>query len=996
MRVPIVDNRSNEIIYKQLIKLARNYVPEWNGAKEGDLGVILSHLFANMMKETIQRFNKIPYKNFIYFLNILGADTLPGICSKGYVTIDLNPGTEPGVVVAKGKHLFAQDDGGNRVLFEVEDELLAIDNKVKEILCKSSTQGKIVRSFDEKVKEDAFKLFDFNGGENLQCYRFVFDEQNVLHINNGAEITLQLLHDERPYLENQIVEKLKDKTYAKWEYLTEEGWQPIQEVTGVDNTLHFKVTGPILEAPYNELVSRWLSCTLMDPVGEAEICFTQLRVASQAEGILPDSLYNNDLSLIKTTFLPFNERFSSYDDFYINSKEAFCKKGAIVKVEMVIDHILVPIEEKRVENKIKWKPILRQSELTTPQETEINVEKVIWEYWNGNGWKRLFDENLYEDIFKLEGKQKVTLTFTCPTDMDTTYIGADQGLWIRARILSVNNAFALNTYFNSPIIEKITISYSYRNEMQPVERIFLERDLEKRMIANNQREEIKVYSKETDDRPAAYLALNHPIKGGPIKIFFKKVGQDCKEPPAIKWEYWGLMNGTYKWIELKLMDETENMSKSGLITFVVKDNFEKAKLFGKEEYWLRIVNTDKRYDEEAGSKQLPELSGIYFNTVKIVQQETMETEYFFMELEEANKLCVLTQGNLTHETVWVDELDDLLADDISLMSEETKREALIEKDESGMPISYWVKWERISNIKEAGPEDRVYMLDEKRGRVLFGDGKHGKIPNASYNETIRIDYSVGMGDRGNFEAFSIDGFSDAVPFVNRVYNIEPIAGGCDVETLEEAIRRNTKLVRHQDKAVSIDDYDSLVRAADRNIVRVKAMSCINEEGEVETGCVTIAILPRYANSVGNYFLEIKENVMRELQRKGPALLTYSEKFKVREVQYIEFCVSVKANIENYNDYQNIYKQIDDRLEEYLDPIKGNFDGKGFEIGVLPTKTQIYNYIKGIPGIITIDNVMINCYERIRESRREIDYYRLSERPYAVPMSGTHTIEITVL
>ena len=29
----------------------------------------------------------------------------------------------------------------------------------------------------------------------------------------------------------------------------------------------------------------------------------------------------------------------------------------------------------------------------------IELERVIWEYWNGLGWTRLFEDNSYEDIF---------------------------------------------------------------------------------------------------------------------------------------------------------------------------------------------------------------------------------------------------------------------------------------------------------------------------------------------------------------------------------------------------------------------------------------------------------------------------------------------------------------------------------------------------------------------------------------------------------------------
>jgi alpha-N-arabinofuranosidase len=37
-------------------------------------------------------------------------------------------------------------------------------------------------------------------------------------------------------------------------------------------------------------------------------------------------------------------------------------------------------------------------------------------------------------------------------------------------------------------------------------------------------------------------------------------------------------------------------------------------------------------------------------------------------------------------------------------------------------------WGRVDSLTEAGPNDRVYVLDATHGRVVFGDGTHGAIP----------------------------------------------------------------------------------------------------------------------------------------------------------------------------------------------------------------------------------------------------------------------------
>ncbi len=807
MNVPVIDKRNREKIYNQVLELAKQYVPEWAvSEEEEDVGVILSHIFSNMFADTIQRFNKMPYKNYIYFLNLLGADILPAISSRGYITVELTDTVKNGVKIKKGTHVYGLSEDGDRVLFELKDDMTAIYNKVEDIYCKSGNIIVKPEMFDENGERKSFKLFNFYEEENLQRNRLIFCNNDVLNVINLSEITLTIINNERPYVENKLAEILANGNKAFWEYLTSEGWMRIEEVRNVGNNINITIDKGIPQVEYNGVTSRWLSCNIVDDRDISEMAFTELRISSRSVSIVPESMYYNDLALTKENFLPFGDKFSSYDDFYINSTEVFTKKGAVVSLEFIMDLGKSEIEQEvnLVQNNKKWKPILSQKEVQEPKKKDINLERVIWEYWNGNGWARLFEENMYEDIFYISEKKAVKMNFICPEDIDYTYIGANYGLWIRARVLKIKNAFVPDGCYNYPIIEKISLSYSYRENKKGTEAIFIEKDMKTEFVKENK--EIEICSKQSEDGPIAYMALSNMIESGPIKVYFQKEGKELEEVPMLRWEYWGKENGVSKWIELKLMDETNCLKKSGLITFVSKDNFEKLNLFGKEKYWIRLVNLDKKYIEK--DVDLPCLKGIYFNTVKIVQQETMETEYFSIDIEQQNKICELIGKNIIQADVWVNEADSYIADD--MYGKKFSDGNIIETDEQGKIIKYWVKWTEIEDIKQANAEDRVYMLEKNKGKVLFGDGKNGKIPNSSEEETIKIEYCIGMGEKGNFNINSIEGFADSVPFVNKVYNIEPIAGGCDAERVEEAVKRASKLVKHQNRIVSKEDYDKTI------------------------------------------------------------------------------------------------------------------------------------------------------------------------------------------
>ena len=101
MKVPILDNRTKREIYAQMIALAKQYVPQWNTEGEEDVGTLLYQIFAEQLEDTIKQYNKLPYRNMLSFLNLLGADTLPGTPATGYATVYMNPGEYHGVAMQR-------------------------------------------------------------------------------------------------------------------------------------------------------------------------------------------------------------------------------------------------------------------------------------------------------------------------------------------------------------------------------------------------------------------------------------------------------------------------------------------------------------------------------------------------------------------------------------------------------------------------------------------------------------------------------------------------------------------------------------------------------------------------------------------------------------------------------------------------------------------------------------------------------------------------------
>ena len=56
-------------------------------------------------------------------------------------------------------------------------------------------------------------------------------------------------------------------------------------------------------------------------------------------------------------------------------------------------------------------------------------------------------------------------------------------------------------------------------------------------------------------------------------------------------------------------------------------------------------------------------------------------------------------------------------------------------------------WRRVSNLRDAGPNDAVFVLNSQDGSIQFGDGTHGSRPSGG--ATIRVSYHDGAGASGN-------------------------------------------------------------------------------------------------------------------------------------------------------------------------------------------------------------------------------------------------------
>lgn len=951
-------NTTKKQVYEKMLKLASSYVPEWNTEGAVDVGMVLYQIFAEQMEDSIKLYHSIKQRNYITFLNILGADIFESTPASGYVTVHMNEGNYRGVPIKKGTRLFCEKEGEERIIYETKNNFLAVPNKIEAIYCTTSDESCIVCAYDsKKEKPKQIVLFDFEQKNNLQQYYMILGSKTVFYVNEKGNIILHFFHNEKKYMAQKTAEVL-GSSIAIWEVLTENGWQKVKSVKTIDNSVILEIgcNIPLLEEKEIKKQNRYLRCTFLQK-SDVPLIITDVKISSANYDLKVDSLYYNDFLLSEEHGLPFGKQYQIYDAFYINCEEAFCKKNATITINISVFHEVYEYEGIVPQTSIKWKAILSETEIQQPKQLPITIEEVIWEYWNGIGWKKLFFTKEYSDFFAGEQENQIQMSFRCPNDIEKFIVGAENGYFIRARIVHISNVFAQYKYYNVPVLKQITISYDDFSPKANTDIFYIKKDMKAIEINTTEQREITILPPYKNSLPTCYIALSQPMLGGNIQMFFQNAKIDQRNAPAIKWEYFGEQNGRETWIPLQILDQTNFFAQSGLISYMIHFEMKRKNMFQKNCFWLRAVNTDGRYDNK--KEQKPCFSDIYFNTVKVIQQETMEEMYFYIAPHQKNKKCTLLSGNVTKLEVFVKEGNS------------------------------WIKWQQTDNFSICNEQSRVYILDKKTGEVYFGDDKRGKIPPSGDSATIFIKYAVCKGEKGNCEIQKINDFADAVPFVDYVTNHKQITGGCDIEQTEQAIQRCKNILKTQNRAITAEDYILLCKQADRNVIQVKVLQ--NEQNQKY--CLTLAILPKEMAKGESSFLEIKQHIKKMLLKKAPVVM--ANRIDMIQVKYIAYCIKAEITIDNYEYYQSVYDAVEKKLSEYIHPITGNFDGKGFLIGQLPTKVKINHLLKTIEHIKSINILHINYYDCINESKQEISWETAKNCVYAVPINGTHEIYINV-
>jgi predicted phage baseplate assembly protein len=121
-----LDDRTFESLYQELRRRIPVYTPEWTDHNDSDPGITLMQLFAWLGEMIVWRLNRVPAKNFVKFLELVGIDLFPPAPAVAELRFSLVKAAVSTIVPAGTQVALGAASDGPPVVFETDAELTVV------------------------------------------------------------------------------------------------------------------------------------------------------------------------------------------------------------------------------------------------------------------------------------------------------------------------------------------------------------------------------------------------------------------------------------------------------------------------------------------------------------------------------------------------------------------------------------------------------------------------------------------------------------------------------------------------------------------------------------------------------------------------------------------------------------------------------------------------------------------------------------------------------
>jgi predicted phage baseplate assembly protein len=443
----------------------------------------------------------------------------------------------------------------------------------------------------------------------------------------------------------------------------------------------------------------------------------------------------------------------------------------------------------------------------------------------------------------------------------------------------------------------------------------------------------------------------------------------------VRWEYSTRdKHGNLCWWEIEkskhhLQDTTKELTQSGKISFDVpfrrgdERNIVISSLAGKNKisgdtdnnghnnlFWIRCVLIEGNYEIS------PRIDAILPNTVSAVYGTTVEEP--LINISDNGSVGGGTKSTgFPNQTFSVGGLSTPNIPIIELLCLYTLYTV------NGQDISC-TKWEAVNDFDSSKPGDYHYVVNMSEGKIMFGNGVKGRIPDKG--DAIILRYRYGDAATALIKpqtVFSIAADGDDENHLQALSGINPLASspGTDQESIDQALQRARNELNIPFKAVSSCDYEYIaLHTPGLRVARAKAFpSSVPGSNIVKMAVVPFSLSPKIPACSNGFVRTVAEHLNKH------RLIT--TKVIVVGPKYIGISVTVSVTIKPGIDVRKIKGRISKALDDFLAPISyetaddscGNTQYVGWPFGKAVYKTEVYAQIDGVRGVDRISNLSLS-------------------------------------
>ncbi|MFJ2889324.1 putative baseplate assembly protein [Streptomyces sp. R08] len=271
---PNLDDRR----FQQFVDDAKRYIqqraPEWTDHNVSDPGVTLVETVAHMADQIVYRLNRVPDKNHLAFLDLVGITLFPPSAARTDVTFWLSAPQEEAVHVPLGTEVATmRTEGEEAVVFATERELTVVPSALRHLVVQ------------HRGKQVVDRTHDLAEGNHVMCFAESPDPGDSMLFGLTAAVphcALALELDSR--VDGVGVDPRQPPLV--WEAWTADGWQACE--VDRDGTGGLNRPGAVvLHVPAGHTLSRnggqeagWLRCRVTEPHSDQPFYTTSPTVRS--------------------------------------------------------------------------------------------------------------------------------------------------------------------------------------------------------------------------------------------------------------------------------------------------------------------------------------------------------------------------------------------------------------------------------------------------------------------------------------------------------------------------------------------------------------------------------------------------------------------------------------------------------------------------------------------------------------------------------------------